>query len=177
MRALPAVLAAVAALTLAGTGVALADTTTAPLPTVSVAQVCAATTIQPVDDALKQVAALLKQSDLAAPLLSLDIPAVTSPTANASVQTAAIREKLNCAKLEASATATPEPTVAPKPFRTCDELDADGVVTPVLANEKDYDPRNDSDKDGVACEANDYPGSDGPVHKLPTGGVETGWVA
>ena len=102
-------------------------------------------------------------------------------------------------------TETPAPTGEPStdldpPYESCAEAIADGAIVPAVRGFDDsYQPGLDSDGDGVACEAGegtpaptpapttdeDLPGTlggssgsgSGTVDSVPSGSVDTGYVA
>jgi hypothetical protein len=167
-----AVIGGVAAALTAGSGIALAQTTTPPAP-VSLAQICAATSIAQVDSLIKSVGDRAKLIGPLTPLLDLTVPTVTAPTLNSSVQLAEIKQKLNCDKLETPTTTVPPTTVPPTTEVPADKDCEDFATRTDAQNELAKDPSDpfnlDTDGDGVACEEP----TEG-VKTPPRGGVETG---
>jgi hypothetical protein len=116
-----------------------------PEPNPSLIQLCAATSIEAVDDLLADVDDDLL--DRLGGLISLGVPETADPSVNASVQLAEVREALNCDALsDDTITPAPTPTVTPAPTTLPGVPDDDG----------------------------DGSDSDGGDITLPVGGVDTG---
>lgn len=136
------------ALTIATSGLALATAQEPEIPDEpAVAQICAATSVEKVDQILNDIASseLIEALD---GLVTIGVPDSEDPTVNVSGQLADVKTRLNCDALT-SPSASPDPT--PPLYADCAAVIAAGEA-PLLSTEPGFRPELDSDGDGIACE-------------------------
>jgi hypothetical protein len=129
-----------------------------------IAQICAATSIQEVDDILKDVAdsALLDSLD---GLIGISVPDSDDVEIDSSVQLSDIKKRLNCAS-----STIPSSSANPDPFPNCRAVRRAGL-DPISSSNPRFQKSLDRDGDGIGCETN---GDDDQVKTIPNDPPETG---